>query len=212
MTPQAILKTACRFYGLSPEDIAGTDISRRIAWPRFAAMSLCRKYSRVSLPRIGRAFHRHHSTVLHAIARTDVLCRKRPDFALLLARLEKILEADMQIYISGPRSGTADQTAFAAAAEKISAHPGYVALNPLELSLPAEWTYDMTATTKDKARDAMRTCFGNLVGCNAIVMLNGWQKSHICKLEHDVAQTCGLMIYTSLPVLLMGNPMQGAAE
>ena len=44
-------------------------------------------------------------------------------------------------------------------------------------------------------RDHMRADLQMLLDCDAICMMDGWEESKGCKLEHDVASTCGLTVY-----------------
>lgn len=69
-------------YGIEPSDIAGPRRHARLVIPRSIAMQLAREHG-LSLPQIGRAFNRDHTTVLHA-------CRK-------IAKLEA---EDLQVAMS----------------------------------------------------------------------------------------------------------------
>lgn len=57
-------------------------------------------------------------------------------------------------------------------------------VNPLKNGIPAEkhWSVHMKKDICD------------LLTCDAIYMCEGWQWSHGCKLEHDVATSCGLIV------------------
>jgi chromosomal replication initiation ATPase DnaA len=55
-------------YGLTVDDLRGTDRTRRVAWPRQEAMAEIRRHRQdMSLPDIGRFFNRDHTTVIHAL-------------------------------------------------------------------------------------------------------------------------------------------------
>jgi chromosomal replication initiator protein len=56
-------------FGVRPTDLLGSGRQRSVLVPRQVAMYLAREVAKISLPRVGTAFGRDHSTVLHA-------CRK----------------------------------------------------------------------------------------------------------------------------------------
>ena len=64
---QAIQKAVCVYYKLDMEDLLGANRVRGFSRPRMVAMYLCRKLTSNSLPQIGRAFNRDHTTVLSAV-------------------------------------------------------------------------------------------------------------------------------------------------
>lgn len=53
-------------FGVTPKDVTGTCRQRSVLVPRQVAMYLAREVAKMSLPQIGAAFGRDHSTVLHA--------------------------------------------------------------------------------------------------------------------------------------------------
>jgi len=57
----------CGHYQVSLTDLKSTRRERRIARPRQLAMYLAKALTPVSLPDIGRAFERDHTTVMHAV-------------------------------------------------------------------------------------------------------------------------------------------------
>jgi len=61
-----IAQTADR-YGTKPSVILGRNSARVASVPRQAAMAAVQRDLGYSLPRIGRIFKRHHTTVLHGI-------------------------------------------------------------------------------------------------------------------------------------------------
>ncbi|MBW6399532.1 hypothetical protein KPL78_19050 [Roseomonas sp. HJA6] len=63
---------------------------RRAAWivePRQVAMWIAAKHLRHSLPRIGSALRRDHTTVLHGIGVVSARLARDPDFAARVARV-----------------------------------------------------------------------------------------------------------------------------
>ena len=65
----AIIQRVCVAFEVTRKDLLGTSRLQRVLVPRQVAMYLARRSGKLSLPRIGAAFDRDHSTVLHA-------CRK----------------------------------------------------------------------------------------------------------------------------------------
>lgn len=72
---------------------------------------------------------------------------------------------------------------FARAAATLAAH-GYTPVNPFNNGVPQSehWT------------EHMRADIGLLLGCKYIYMLKGWELSKGCKLELDVASSCGIKV------------------
>ena len=69
-TVEEIQAATCERLGISPETLSSADRSARVAWARQVAMYLSRELTDATLPAIGRAFGRNHTTVLHACRRT----------------------------------------------------------------------------------------------------------------------------------------------
>ncbi|WP_283148978.1 DUF4406 domain-containing protein [Silvimonas soli] len=88
-----------------------------------------------------------------------------------------------RIYVAGPMTGLADLNfpAFHAEATRLRSL-GYVAINPAEINPdPADaWT------------DCMRADIAQLVTCDAIALLPGWQHSRGASLERYIAASLGL--------------------
>ena len=61
-----IKKTVAEYYNIKVSDLESPSRSRSIARPRQMAMSLAKSLTNHSLPEIGQAFGRDHTTVLHA--------------------------------------------------------------------------------------------------------------------------------------------------
>lgn len=91
-----------------------------------------------------------------------------------------------KIYISGPiahheeceRRRRFEQTAYYLSLK------GYDVVNPMEngLAFEADW------------REHMRRDMGLLLQCDSLYMLKGWELSKGCKLELDVATSCGINV------------------
>lgn len=61
-------------YKITPRKLKSRSRPNDIVWPRWIAMLLIRKHSKLTLAAIGQQFGRHHGTVLNGI-------RRLPDLA-----------------------------------------------------------------------------------------------------------------------------------
>lgn len=75
-----IQKVVTTYYGLKTADLMGKSRAANIAKPRQLAMYVARLLTQHSLPEIGRAFERDHSTVMHACRKVETELKK--DYAL----------------------------------------------------------------------------------------------------------------------------------
>lgn len=66
-----IVKRVAAAFGVPEKELLGPSRLRRVMVPRQVAMYLARELSGLSLPRLGSAFGRDHSTVLHACRRVE---------------------------------------------------------------------------------------------------------------------------------------------
>lgn len=86
----SIQKATARHYKIRLKDLRGTSRCRVFAWPRQIAMHLSVRELSLSLPQVGRAFDRDHTTVMHAdravVARMDE--RLRDDCDLIMMAVE----------------------------------------------------------------------------------------------------------------------------
>jgi chromosomal replication initiator protein len=64
-----IQKEVAQRFDLTVSDLTARNNSRDISHPRQIAMYLCKKLTNSSLSEIGRAFKKHHTTVMHGIAK-----------------------------------------------------------------------------------------------------------------------------------------------
>lgn len=90
------------------------------------------------------------------------------------------------IYISGPMTGLPDLNfpAFHAAAAALRA-VGLQALNPAELDHGFDPAWDV----------CLRGDIVALVGCNSILMLDGWMQSKGARLERHIAVQLGMPVH-----------------
>jgi chromosomal replication initiator protein len=62
----------CERFGITREELLSASRTARLAWPRQVAMYLAREHTSETLPAIGAAFGgRNHTTVMHAVRRTE---------------------------------------------------------------------------------------------------------------------------------------------
>ena len=68
----------CGHYQIGLSDLKSTRRERKIARPRQLAMYLAKVLTPLSLPDIGKAFGRDHTTVMHAVkTMEDLICRDK---------------------------------------------------------------------------------------------------------------------------------------
>lgn len=91
----------------------------------------------------------------------------------------------MKIYLAGPMTGLPDfnYPAFNAAAEKLRAL-GHGVCNPAENPVPPCRSWE----------GYMRLALAQLVTCDCIVLLQGWQASRGAKVESDLALTLRMKV------------------
>jgi chromosomal replication initiator protein len=71
-TIEAIKHAVAYFFGMPVEELHHNNTTRAVTVPRQIAMYLVKQMTDASLPEIGRRFGgKHHSTVMHAIARIE---------------------------------------------------------------------------------------------------------------------------------------------
>jgi len=91
-----------------------------------------------------------------------------------------------RIYIAGPMSGLPDFNlpAFTAAADALRA-VGFGAVNPGRHGRRPGWTW----------LDYMRAAIHDLIDCDAVALLPGWEKSRGACIERDLAVALGLPVH-----------------
>ena len=80
ITIDTLLKFVAEYYGVRPSELKAASNSRNIVMPRQVAMYLCKTLTSASLPDIGRAFGKHHSTVIHSIRKVEEERKRDTDF------------------------------------------------------------------------------------------------------------------------------------
>ena len=77
LTPERILRSVCRYYGVEEETLLSSRKARNIAEPRQVAMYLIRTGLGTSLTEIGKRFSRDHGTVHYAIRKIEQRLRAK---------------------------------------------------------------------------------------------------------------------------------------
>lgn len=74
ISAEMIQKTIADYFGMRVHELKSKNNSKSVVVPRQIGMYLCKKLTGMSLPQIGREFgNKHHTTVLHSIAKIDHL-------------------------------------------------------------------------------------------------------------------------------------------
>lgn len=116
-----------------------------------------------------------------------------------------------RIYLAGPMTGHKDLNfpAFNGWAANLRSK-GLEVVNPAELNGGADELARCAAMDEHEMarhwRACMRRDITELVTCEAIYMMPGWEWSRGAKLEHYIAQQIGLKV-----VYLVGEPQKGTA-
>ena len=80
LTSDDIINRVAHYSGITRDELLGPSRRQPLARHRQVAMYLCREYTDLSLPKIGRAFgNRDHTTVLHAVDKIKTLMRTDAD-------------------------------------------------------------------------------------------------------------------------------------
>lgn len=86
-----IQKVVANYYGIKVTDLKSKSRKASLAKPRQVAMAIAKQLTSLSLPDIGEAFERDHSTVIHAVKKVDEMRKKdqrfNNDFTNLLTTL-----------------------------------------------------------------------------------------------------------------------------
>jgi chromosomal replication initiator protein len=94
ITIEAIQRAVSENFGMRPADLKQKNNSRNVVVPRQIAMYLAKQMTEASLPEIGRQFgNKHHTTVMHSIAKIDEQRREDKDLHRTLNKLQEQLNA-----------------------------------------------------------------------------------------------------------------------
>jgi chromosomal replication initiator protein len=94
ITIEAIQRAVSENFGMRPADLKQKNNSRNVCVPRQIAMYLAKQMTEASLPEIGRQFgNKHHTTVMHSIAKIEDQRREDKDLQRTLNKLQEQLNA-----------------------------------------------------------------------------------------------------------------------
>jgi chromosomal replication initiator protein len=92
VTLEAIQRVVAEHFGMKVADLKQKNNSRNVVVPRQIAMYLAKQMTEASLPEIGRQFgNKHHTTVMHSIAKIDEQNRNDKDLNRTLNKLQEQL-------------------------------------------------------------------------------------------------------------------------
>jgi chromosomal replication initiator protein len=92
ITIEAIQRAVAEQFGMRVAELKQKNNSRQIVVPRQIAMYLAKQMTEASLPEIGRQFGgKHHTTVMHSIAKIDEQRRNDKDLNRTVAKLMETL-------------------------------------------------------------------------------------------------------------------------
>ena len=91
ITPDLIIECVSDYYGLSTDLVRGDSRKKEIAQARHVAVYLTREMTGLSLPRIGDAFGRDHSTIINSCDKVTKLLDTSSDMKSSIADLKKII-------------------------------------------------------------------------------------------------------------------------
>jgi chromosomal replication initiator protein len=90
---EAIQRAVADLFGLSEEELRQNSTRRAVTVPRQIAMYLAKQMTDASLPEIGRYFGgKHHTTVMHSIAKVEEQRRTDGDLDHVVSKLLKTLK------------------------------------------------------------------------------------------------------------------------
>jgi chromosomal replication initiator protein len=73
--PDEIIRTTATSFGFSVDDVLSPSRRQPLVMCRQVSMYLCRELTDLSLPKIGEAFNRDHTTVLHSVDKVKRILR-----------------------------------------------------------------------------------------------------------------------------------------
>ncbi len=92
-TLENIVQNVCLEFGVTRAEIMGAARHSRVVVPRQVISWLAYKYSKLTLPAIGRIMDRDHTTILEGYRRTDQRIVNQKEFSDRVALLEARLRA-----------------------------------------------------------------------------------------------------------------------
>lgn len=111
LSVEAIQSLTCQVYQVSLEELTGPSRKKRLVRSRNLAIYLCRHYTKKTLKDLARAFHRTHSSVLHALERVERELKISPALGQELKFLEQKLQNSTTVRpLRAPGQGPAKYT------------------------------------------------------------------------------------------------------
>lgn len=93
VTPKMIKGIVCERYDITIENMESRKRNTEYAFPRQVAMYLTRELTDISLSKIGEAFNRDHSTVIHSVEKIGSMLEEDPNLLKVIEELKgKIVE------------------------------------------------------------------------------------------------------------------------
>ncbi|MDL2279926.1 hypothetical protein LJC15_04620, partial [Desulfovibrio sp. OttesenSCG-928-G11] len=91
LTAAGIIQTTAAHFNISPEDLTGKKRDKKLAFPRHAAIYLCRELLGLSLARTGALFgNRDHSSVLYSIKKISSIRESNKDGNMIVENLRQM--------------------------------------------------------------------------------------------------------------------------
>ena len=91
ITPDVIIDCVAEYYGLSSAQVRGDSRKKEIALARHMAVYLTREMTGLSLPRIGDAFGRDHSTIINSCDKISKQVESSPETRNAVVDLKKMI-------------------------------------------------------------------------------------------------------------------------
>ncbi|MBR5301484.1 MAG: chromosomal replication initiator protein DnaA [Clostridia bacterium] len=91
ITPDLIIDCVADYYGLGAGLLRGNSRKKEIAQARHVAVYLTREMTGLSLPRIGDAFGRDHSTIINSCDKVTKMIEEGTEMKSVIADLKKII-------------------------------------------------------------------------------------------------------------------------
>lgn len=92
LSPEKVMDEVAARYGIRREDILSTRRNRDVAVPRQLAIYLTRELAQLSTTRIGEAFGRDHSTIMHACRKTADSIASDKEFSRIVEEITRAIQ------------------------------------------------------------------------------------------------------------------------
>ena len=88
ITVSLIMSQCAVYFGVTIEQMGSSERSHNVVEARQIAMYLCRELTDLSLPKIGQAFGRDHTTVMHANKKISKLMKEKRETSTMCPSLQ----------------------------------------------------------------------------------------------------------------------------